>query len=223
MPGLSPLYTDGARPEFAREADLARLRPGDVDRFSALVLRRSPVAQRPSLDYELSWRGRFYDVWTRRGEGRSQSAEVLLGGRGSAADCNAIEPLAGDASSPESVIVGVPAPQLSEFATATADLPDTWQRRKDERSLVHANDPASVSGEIDVPMAGRYEVWLRGSFGAEFDVELDGRLAGRVSDELPNPGRLGQARYGPPRCRPQSSDPHRGVGRMGRGALSSHP
>jgi hypothetical protein len=187
VPGLSPLYTDGARPEFAREADLARLRPEDVDRFSALVLRRSPAGARPSLDYELSWRGRFYDVWTRRGGDGSQSAQVALGGHGSAADCHAIERLAADAGSQKGTIVGVPAPRVSEFATATADLPQTWRRRKDDRALVHADDPASVSGETGVPSAGRYEVWLRGSFGAEFTVELNGRPAGQVGHELSSP------------------------------------
>ena len=70
----------GARPEFAREANLGRLRPGDVDRFSALVLLVTLVGPRPSLDYDLTWRGRYYDVWTRRGEGRAHSMAVALGG-----------------------------------------------------------------------------------------------------------------------------------------------
>ena len=95
------------------------------------------------------------------------------------------------------MIVGVSAPRVSEFATATADLPDTWQRRRDERSLVHANEPASVSEELGVPTEGSYDVWLRGSFGAEFTVDLDGRPVGRVGHELSSPAgwiQLGRAR-----------------------------
>ena len=102
VPGLSPLYTDGARPEFAREADLAQ--PA-AEAMSIASPRSSSggrrSTQRPPLDYELSWRGRFYDVWTRRGESRiTICGGPPQGGRGSAADCDAIERFAADASSP---------------------------------------------------------------------------------------------------------------------------
>ena len=178
VPGLSPLNVDGTRPTFGEEADLARLRPEDVRRFSALVRRRSPTSQRPPVDYKLSWQGDFYEVWTRRSSVAPPLGQVALGGDGSDADCEALERLAAGIESASGTIVGVSAPVISEFPTARAAVPRAWPRWKADRSLVHADAPASVSGDVGVPADGRYEVWLRGSFGADFVVELDGHLGG---------------------------------------------
>jgi hypothetical protein len=74
-----------------------------------------------------------------------------------------------------------------EFVTAEADLPEGWKRQRDDRALVVPRGPGSVSGEVRIPDAGRHEVWLRGSFGAEVLLEVDGRKAGSVEHELAQP------------------------------------
>jgi hypothetical protein len=81
-----------------------------------------------------------------------------------------------------------PVEPVAEFATAEAELPDGWTRRAEDPSLVRTVGPGTVAGELRVPDAGRYDVWLRGSFGREVAAWIDGRRAGSVADELAQPG-----------------------------------
>ena len=74
-----------------------------------------------------------------------------------------------------------------ELATAKLPLPDGWVRREDDPTLVQTAGPGEVSGSVNVARSARYEVWLRGSFGREVDVRIDGRDAGSARDELAQP------------------------------------
>jgi hypothetical protein len=75
----------------------------------------------------------------------------------------------------------------AELDTAKRRLPAGWSRRTDDRSLVQTVGPGEVSGSVELPSSGRYEVWLRGSFGRDVDVRIDGRHAGSAGDELAQP------------------------------------
>jgi hypothetical protein len=75
-----------------------------------------------------------------------------------------------------------------EFVTAEAELPAGWAPKGDDPSLVQTVGPGTVAGRLRVPRPGRYDVWLRGSFGREVEVWIDGRRAGAVADELAQPG-----------------------------------
>jgi hypothetical protein len=81
-----------------------------------------------------------------------------------------------------------PAEPVAELVTAATRLPPGWSRRGDDPSLVETVGPGTVQGRLRVPRAGRYQVWLRGSFGREVEVWIGGRRAGAVADELAQPG-----------------------------------
>lgn len=81
-----------------------------------------------------------------------------------------------------------PVEPAAEFVTAEAELPSGWAPRQDDPSLVQTIGPGTIAGRLRVPHAGRYHVWLRGSFGREVEALIDGRRAGAVSDELAQPG-----------------------------------
>jgi hypothetical protein len=40
---------------------------------------------------------------------------------------------------------------------------------------------------VRVPRGGDYDVWLRGSFGRDVEVRIDGRSVGSVGDQLAQP------------------------------------
>ena len=80
-----------------------------------------------------------------------------------------------------------PAGEPLEFATAERPLPDGWAQREDDPTLVQTVGPGEVSGSVGLERSGRYELWLRGSFGREVDVRIDGRDAGAARDELAQP------------------------------------
>ncbi len=82
---------------------------------------------------------------------------------------------------------GAPAPPVAEFVTADEELPGGWAPRQDDPSLVQTIGPGTVEGRLRVPRAGDYDVWLRGSFGRDVEVLIDGQSAGTVGDELAQP------------------------------------
>jgi hypothetical protein len=75
----------------------------------------------------------------------------------------------------------------AELQTARLGLPDGWSVRTDDPSLVQTVGPGEIAGSVKLPSSGRYEVWLRGSFGRDVDVTIDGTPAGSARDELAQP------------------------------------
>jgi hypothetical protein len=71
--------------------------------------------------------------------------------------------------------------------TAEQTLPTGWVRRDDDPSLVQTIGPGVLRGSVEVSEPGRYRLWLRGSFGREVEVRIDGRHAGSARDELAQP------------------------------------
>jgi hypothetical protein len=76
---------------------------------------------------------------------------------------------------------------VAEFAPARADIPRSWQRRNDDRSLVRFHGDGEVSGRVEVAAPAAYAVWVRGSFGPRLAVEIDGREVGSVRRERAQP------------------------------------
>ena len=157
MSGLTPLTLDGAAPRFGYPIELAQLRVEDIQRFPVLVVRRGPAATSAPPEYRREWSGRYYEVWSRRSSG-----QAALRGEGGEADCPALP-------------------------TADEPLPSGWTRRTDDPSLVQTVGPGVVGDSLELAEPGRYELWLRGSFGREVDVRIDGRDVGTARDELAQP------------------------------------
>jgi hypothetical protein len=88
----------------------------------------------------------------------------------------------------QSAVPPLPVRPAAEFSTAEARLPAGWKPREDDPSLVQTVGPRTMRGRFRLRSTGRYDVWLRGPFGREVDVRIDGRPTGVVSDELSQPG-----------------------------------
>jgi hypothetical protein len=152
--GLTPHTRDGGEPAFGYPVEMRELRPADVERFAALVLRRAPTGGSPPPGFQLDWRGRYYELWTKGGGSRP------------------VEPTR----------------PAAEFDTAKAALPAGWAVKVDDPTLVVTKGPGTVKGRLTLRRTGPYRVWLRGSFGREVSVWIDGRRVGAVKDELAQPG-----------------------------------
>lgn len=158
VPGLSPELRDGGRPPFAQPVSPRRLRPTDLTRFQMLVQRRSPYGERPPGDWTRVWTGRYYELW------RNDRRDVSARGLGA---------------------VACPAPPI--LMAAYRPLPAGWAVTPDSPPLVQTVGPGVVRGTIGPRAAGRYEVWISGSFGRDVAVRIGGREVGRVGDELSQP------------------------------------
>ena len=151
---------DGSTLDKGLWADTDDFRQDAFEPYEALVLRRSPEQSRPPGEYELSWAGDFYEVWTREAEA---AVERL--------------PLS-DGRSP----VGMPG--CSEVRALARSVPGGALRAAEGR------EPAllqGTQGESDLE-AGRYSVWLEGSVRGRAELAVDGEEVASVRHFLNNAG-----------------------------------
>lgn len=147
-----------------------------LERFRLLLIARSPVASRPPANFQLAYRGRYYDVWQ-----RTSTPQVL-----------AHVPLGSDAYP-----TAVPSCRVVMATAAQA-------RRAHAELAYYASVPPvlatpsnslALTATADVPRAGRYQVWLGGEISERLNVLVDGRRVGSVAYEVERPGqfvRVGQ-------------------------------
>jgi hypothetical protein len=150
-----------------------------TDNYRLLVLRRSPVASRPSSRYELAFRGAWYDVW-RRVDGISVSDRLPLGGALDplgVASCTSVQHLAtlgGRLVTPARTDSSV-----SGFGT----LPAGWLPVGSDSGIVTPTT-GTAAVPISVPATGTYGVWVGGSFRGTLRMSVDGVPAGSLSSHL---------------------------------------
>jgi hypothetical protein len=132
--------------------------------YRTLVLRRSPVATRPPSDWTLAWRGRYYDVWE-----RAPGARVLEHVASPACpDIRRLAKLGALVAAPSR-----PVPLLVNLGAVPE--PAGWTTVGDDPEVVVPSDHGAVASFVTIPAAGRYAVWLGGTFGGAVDVLVDGR------------------------------------------------
>jgi hypothetical protein len=192
--------------------------------YRTLVLRRSPIDSRPPAVYRLVSSGLWYDVWQRPEPLTTRVLEHLpLGGDaspGAVPDCNAVLRLARLAGTTRVATVE----RAPVVTVPLSTVPAGWGA--DQSGVVFPAGAGTVEASVDVPVAGRYQLWLGGSFRDRLQVLVDGKPAGSRRDQLNNSGQytqIGEAdlvngthtvtlRYGGPDLHPGSGGPHFGFG-----------
>jgi hypothetical protein len=176
---------------------LSELDQSYVQGFPLLVLGRSPVGPRPPANYLLVFEGRYYQVW-RRANTPTVLAHVSLGRPSlpvAVADCASVVRLAGRASAAgarlayatRALPVVIPPSQL-RFATASAAGPESAAPSEaSEETAVFLRHAGVIHGQMQIPRAGRYEVWVDLSVSRQVRVRIDGRFVGWASYEVGPP------------------------------------
>jgi hypothetical protein len=75
-----------------------------------------------------------------------------------------------------------PAPIVLPLGEASFD-PSDWERGPDP-TVLYPRGAASLTATVDVPRAGKYGVWLGGSFRGSMEASVDGKRAGSDRGEL---------------------------------------
>lgn len=158
-------------------ADIGAFALPSLEVYRTLVLRRSPVATRPPSDWTLAWRGRYYDVWERAPAGRILEHVA-------APVCADVRRLA-----TRGALVAAPSAQTPLLVNlGSVPEPSGWTTVGDDPEVVVPTDHGAVASFVSVPVAGRYAVWLGGSFGGSVDVFVDGRRVAGGHNRLDWPG-----------------------------------
>jgi hypothetical protein len=187
-------------------ADLDSFPLSTLEPYRTIITRRSPAESRPPSIYRPVWQGRYYQVWQRAPHAqRSLLEHIPLGESNTLPFCgNAQNAPARELCSTDPVAVP-PCAQVQRLAVQAlgehAQLlayqrprpivlrgdevrwPGPWLHDEASRTLT-ATSPGKAEGQMSVPHAQRYELWLDGNFSRGFEVAVDGRRVGSVKDEL---------------------------------------
>ena len=163
---------DGTTAEKGEAVDLDEIDLNALFEYPTLVLRRSPVASRPPLPYELAWVGDYYEVWQRP---EVPEGDIVLSHQpvGDEFDAGGV---------PEcSEVTGL---GLLALANQLGQPPQSIRLV----AAPHAPVYDATAGEFVVPRAGRYDAWLKGSARGSVELLVDGEQVGEVRQELNNDG-----------------------------------
>ena len=180
---------DGTGTGYGFSYDVDQLTPQSVMTYDTIVVRRRPDASRPPTPFERVFRGRFYDVWRQRA-GTRVVAHIPAGGVLQAAGtvrCRELRNAVAGAE-PEASLAYVERPVLRVVDPVKAEGAAGWAETTGGVGLY---TPGELEARVRVPEAGRYHVWLRGEFGRELRVYVNGRRVGSVAYETGNDGNYG--------------------------------
>ncbi|HYY05774.1 MAG TPA: hypothetical protein VE997_04300, partial [Candidatus Limnocylindria bacterium] len=182
---------DGSAPGYGHSYDLDQLNPQAVDTYDTIVARRRPDSSRPPAPFERIFQGRFYDVWRKRGD--TQVVAHLPAGAGLEAAghvrCGELRRAISDAG-PGVSVAYVDRPLLAAVNPARARRSPAWAETGS--GGVGLYTPGELTANVDIAQGGRYRVWLKGEFGRELRVYVNGRRVGAISYESGNEGNYGQ-------------------------------
>jgi hypothetical protein len=175
-----PAPTRSNEQVYARWVDLDKVELEFIERYRLLVQRRSPVASRPPANFELAFRGRFYDVWRRTSAFRVLD-HVPAGDDADATGrtgCAETRPAAAAARRAEGELVLAERPNSVALPIRKMGYPLSWVLAPDGQ-VVPAG-PGRITGRMRSD-AGRYRFWIRGQFGRGLTLSVDRRRIGRAT------------------------------------------
>ena len=164
-------------PLFGQYYDLDELTLPYVNSFPGIVKRRSPVASRPPGALRLVHSNAYYEVWRRRPGVRVVEHLPLqrLDDATLRPSCSAVRRLAAVARQGDRLVAST-RPEIVTLEPATPSLrPDGWVRTSPDSVTPHV--PGEVEQRRETP-AGRFRVWMKGSFGRGTMAYVDGRRVG---------------------------------------------
>jgi hypothetical protein len=181
---LVPLV-DGQGVAKGTYADLDQFQLDGILVYRTLVLARSPSESRPPSIYSLVWSGRYYDVWQRPDDSPPILAHVPLGDPlqpGGVAPCAEVRRLAALAG-PTGRLAAPPRTPAVVVGFAGVPLPAGWVSDPEGHVFPRRGAGAIATG-FTLPRAGRYGLWLGGSFRGRLRLYVDGRLVADARDRL---------------------------------------
>jgi hypothetical protein len=174
--------------------------------YRSIVIRDSPVESRPPSIYKLIWQGRYYALYQRPANPRTQIIEHLgLGDQesypycGNAENaqylplcsfapaaipsCQTITSLAHLARKVGGSLVAYQRPLPTVALGDDVQWPRTWYHNKPGHYLI-PYAPGTAVAHMMVPTTQEYEFWLGGSFTRGFQVSVNGRPIGQAKDQI---------------------------------------
>jgi hypothetical protein len=171
--------------QYVRDPD--ELSRSWLNEHRLLFQRRDPTASRPPSNWALAERSEFYNVWRRQdGAPRVVAHLPLTGqpGERTPSLCREVRGELRDAGD-EAWVAYALAPDVVQYTAPEAAGPPRWIQEGPDFS---ARGPGKLEGSVALPAPDRYTLWLRGSFGREVRVLVDGEEVGGLRWQQSYPG-----------------------------------
>jgi hypothetical protein len=169
---------------YGEPVRLERARPAALASYPLIITRRDPAVGRPPGAYALVWQGAYYQLWRRRPGARSALRHLALGGT-AASQCARIRRLAGLASHRARLggarLTAATAPAIVSVRLRRTRHPRRWGH---VRGGLVMSRSGTLSASVRVPIAGRWEVWLRGQLMPTVTLAIDGHRLASIGGEL---------------------------------------
>jgi len=155
--------------------------------YRTLVLRRNPGQSRPPSVYSLVRRGDYYEVWQRPEELPTTILQRLPLGDfedpGAEPDCSEVLAVAGAAGPGGTVAAAEREPNVVA-SLAESSYPAEWLPTEAGSPDLIPHGPGTASLRVEVPAAGRYDLYLQGSVRNRLALLVDGVEVGAVQNQL---------------------------------------
>lgn len=176
---------------MANGSELAKGAYADVDEFAldtlqtyeTLVLRRSPYASRPPVNFALQASDANFEVWQKDGTLPIPVEHVAFGSQsdpGATPSCDEISAIASRATNGSRLVAAL-APAIIPVSLAGASLPAGWVASGDG---VIPQGAGTVTVEVSVAAAGDYELWVQGWSRGRTTISVDGKQVGTMTQVL---------------------------------------
>ncbi|HUW88352.1 MAG TPA: hypothetical protein VMW30_08275 [Candidatus Paceibacterota bacterium] len=167
---------DGNQVPKGFAADIDLFDNSTIDYFKILVLRKSPTASRPPLNYELVWSGQHYEVWRRVDRNILIKSTLPLGNNfypGQSPTCDQVSAFLSTMVEGDKVFVA-DRKKVYVVNFADGDLPATWFPTNPFTGGVDRVGSGGFSRSITVDDTHNYDLSIAGSFPGLLKILVDG-------------------------------------------------
>jgi hypothetical protein len=167
------LITGKPLPNQSGSAQIDEFQPSAMLAYRTIVLRRAPAESRPLSLFKRTFRDSHWEVWQRSADYQNVLAQMPLGNAthpGEVPSCAAVSQFARTPGARELKAQPVTNPIVVNLGEETH--PKAWA--SGERNWVNLSDPGKELFTVDITHAGRYGIWLGGSFAVPVAISVNG-------------------------------------------------
>jgi hypothetical protein len=169
----SPQYTEAAREGIVFARDTDEFQPDYLRTFETIVLRRDPVGSRPPSGFKLVERTDYHEVWQRDPDAPPVLSHIALTGRADERTRSFCTDLVDELRSagPGARLAYAAAEDVVQVSSDGSEKPRLWDFAAPD---FLARGPGRLELDVSLPYPDEWAVWLRGSFGREVRVLVNG-------------------------------------------------